>query len=137
MKPDEPILLVEDDEIDAMTVKRCFKQLGVRNPLYHKSDGESALEFLRDPTTPQPGVIILDLNMPRMNGLEFMQNLQRDPRLAHTPVVVLTASREDEDRLASARECISGYMVKPVEFPEFVQVMKVIHQYWTTCESLH
>jgi CheY-like chemotaxis protein len=132
MTPQQHILLVEDDDIDAMTVRRTLKELGAPNPLNREIDGERALEFLRKTDNPRPGLILLDLNMPRMNGIEFLAELKQDPQLRLIPVVVLTTSSEEGDRLAAFSNSVAGYMVKPVDYPQFVQIMRLIRDYWMT-----
>jgi len=132
MTPQQHILLVEDDDIDAMTVRRTLGELGAPNPLDRVSDGERALRFLRDAANPRPGLILLDLNMPRMNGIEFLSELKRDLALRMIPVVVLTTSSEEGDRLAAFSNSVAGYMVKPVDYPQFVRVMRLIRDYWLT-----
>ncbi len=132
MTPEQHILLVEDDDVDAMTVRRTMRELGAPNPLDRAIDGERALEFLRDPANPRPGLILLDLNMPRMNGIEFVAELKRDPLLCLIPVVVLTTSSEEGDRIAAFSNSVAGYMVKPVDYPQFVAVMSLIREYWMT-----
>ncbi len=132
MTPEQHILLVEDDDVDAMTVRRTMRELGAPNPLDRAIDGERALEFLRDPANPRPGLILLDLNMPRMNGIEFVAELKRDPLLRMIPVVVLTTSSEEGDRIAAFSNSVAGYMVKPVDYPQFVAVMSLIREYWMT-----
>jgi CheY-like chemotaxis protein len=92
------------------------------------------LEFLRDPAKPVPGLILLDLNMPRMNGIEFLLHVKDDPVLRKIPVVVLTTSREDGDRLSSFERSVAGYMIKPVEYPQFVETMRKIRDYWVASE---
>jgi CheY-like chemotaxis protein len=132
MTPNQHILLVEDDDIDAMTVRRTLGELGASNPLDRATDGERALAFLRDPSNPRPGLILLDLNMPRMNGIEFVTEIKRDPHLRIIPVVVLTTSSEEGDRIAAFSNSVAGYMVKPVDYPQFVAVMALIRDYWMT-----
>ncbi|HKG23254.1 MAG TPA: response regulator [Blastocatellia bacterium] len=134
MKNSAPILLVEDDLVDAMTVKRALKELNVCNPLHVAGNGEEALEFLRDDNAPRPGIILLDLNMPRMNGLEFLKIAKQDDRLKQIPVIVLTTSREERDRLESFNLSVAGYMIKPVDYMQFVEVMRAINLYWTQSE---
>jgi CheY-like chemotaxis protein len=132
MTPEQHILLVEDDDIDAMTVQRTLKQLGAPNPLVRATDGERALALLRDPARPRPGLILLDLNMPRMDGIEFVAEIKKDPALRLIPVVVLTTSSEEGDRIAAFNQSVAGYMVKPVDYPQFVAVMGLIRDYWMT-----
>jgi CheY-like chemotaxis protein len=132
MTPEQHILLVEDDDIDAMTVRRTLRELGANNPLDRTADGERALEFLRRPGQARPGLILLDLNMPRMNGIEFVAEIKKDPWLRIIPVVVLTTSSEEGDRIAAFNNSVAGYMVKPVDYPQFVSIMSLIRDYWMT-----
>jgi CheY-like chemotaxis protein len=131
---DKPILLVEDDRVDALTVKRALKDLKVTNPLHIVEDGEQALTFLRDPQHELPGLILLDLNMPRMGGIEFLEVLKADPHLRMLSVVVLTTSNEEQDKVDSYSLCVAGYMLKPVDYLQFVEVVRTISLYWTLCE---
>jgi CheY-like chemotaxis protein len=130
----KPVLLVEDDQVDAMTVKRALKELKVTNPLTHVENGEAALKHLRDPANEKPCIILLDLNMPIMNGIEFLQVLKHDDQLKATPVVVLTTSEEQQDKLNSFNLGVAGYMAKPVDYKQFVEVMRSINTYWTISE---
>lgn len=134
------ILLVEDDEVDIMTVQRAFKKGNITNPLYLAGNGIEALAMLRD-TPAQPSLIpaerrliLLDLNMPKMNGLEFLQELRADPAIRHIPVVVLTTSNEERDRVQAYDLNVAGYILKPVTFSIFVELMVTLNKYWTLCE---
>jgi CheY-like chemotaxis protein len=134
MRDTLPVLLVEDDAIDAMTVRRAFKDLQLTNPLAHATNGEEALEYLRQDDHPKPCVILLDLNMPRMNGVEFMAVAKGDPDLRSIPIIVLTTSSEDHDVADSYRHCAAGYIVKPVDYKKFVEAIRTIGIYWTISE---
>jgi CheY-like chemotaxis protein len=134
MRSFDPILLVEDDFLDIMTLKRGLRDIHAENPLYVRYDGEAALEFLRDASNPVPALILLDLNMPRMNGLEFLKILKSDRDWCKIPVVILTTSQEEQDRLASFELSAAGYIIKPLEYPAFVEKLLVIYQYWRLCE---
>ncbi|PKP48304.1 MAG: two-component system response regulator [Bacteroidetes bacterium HGW-Bacteroidetes-11] len=134
MIKNKPILLVEDDMIDAMTVKRALKELNVINPVHSVENGEEALEYLNDNSKENPGIILLDLNMPRMNGIEFLKIAKNDDSLKHIPVVVLTTSLEEMDRIDTFNLGIAGYMVKPVDYKQFVDVIKAIKLYWSLSE---
>lgn len=131
MKSCKPILLVEDDSIDAMTVKRAFKDLKVTNPLAHSLNGEEALDYLRDESNEKPCVILLDLNMPKMNGIDFLKVVKNDDVLKKTPVVVLTTSTEESDVVESFELSVGGYIVKPVDYKKFVEAIRTIELYWT------
>ncbi len=128
------ILLVEDDEVDVMTVKRAVKKLNISNPLDHATDGEDAIKYLEDKFPKVPCIIILDINMPRMNGIEFLKIIKADERFKRIPVIVLTTSKEEQDRYQSFNLSVAGYMVKPVDFEKFVEVMEVIRNYWSLSE---
>ena len=130
----KPILLVEDDQIDTMTVKRALKELHVTNPLVHVENGEAALTYLRDAHADTPCIILLDLNMPVMNGIEFLQVAKHDAELKRIPVVVLTTSEEQQDKVNSFDLGVAGYMAKPVDYRQFVEVMRSIDSYWTLSE---
>ena len=134
MRKDKPILLVEDDEIDQMTVKRALNDIHISNRLDIAGNGEEALEFLQDENNQKPGIILLDLNMPRMNGIEFLSVIKKDEILKRIPVIVLTTSVEEQDRVNSFDLGVSGYMHKPVDYSQFVEVVRTIDLYWTLSE---
>lgn len=129
-----PILLVEDDQVDAMTVRRALKDIKVTNRLDVVGDGLQALQHLRNPGNEKPCIILLDLNMPRMNGIEFLQVVKADATLRRIPVVVLTTSTEERDRVHSFNLGVAGYMIKPVDYGQFVEVVRAIDLYWTLSE---
>lgn len=136
------ILLVEDDAVDVMNVQRAFKKNHIANPLYIAQNGLDALVMLRGqdgkpPTVPNDRrLILLDLNMPRMGGIEFLRELRADPQLQSTPVVVLTTSNQDQDRVEAYHLNVAGYLLKPVTFQSFAEVMATLNKYWTLCEML-
>jgi CheY-like chemotaxis protein len=134
MRNSRPVLLVEDDAIDAMTVRRAFRDLKVTNPLAHTINGEEALAYLKDDTRDKPCLILLDLNMPKMNGLEFLGHVKVDPVLKKIPAVVLTTSSEERDVVQSFRLSVAGYIIKPVDYRNFVDAMRTIDLYWTLSE---
>ena len=134
MRSSKPILLVEDDQVDAMTVKRALKELNITNRLDVTCNGEEALEFLNNSDNERPGIILLDLNMPKMNGIEFLQIAKKNTSLKRIPVVVLTTSKEDQDKVDSFNFGVAGYMIKPVDYRKFVDVVKTIDMYWTLSE---
>ena len=129
------ILLVEDDDVDVMNVKRAFDKNHITNPLYVAGNGLEALEKLRSGEIPQGRrLVLLDLNMPKMNGIEFLRELRSDPALAPTPVVVLTTSNNDRDKIDAFNFNVAGYLVKPVTFAEFSELMVTLNKYWTLVE---
>lgn len=131
MKNTKPVLLVEDDSIDAMTVKRALQDLEVKTLLVRSTNGEEALQYLRDDANEKPCIILLDLNMPKMNGIEFLRIVKADEKLKTIPVIVLTTSKEDRDVVDSFELSVAGYMIKPVDYQQFVEGMRTLHTYWT------
>lgn len=129
------ILLVEDDMIDVMNVRRAFKKANISNPVWVAGNGVEALEMLRTGVVPAVNrIVLLDLNMPMMNGIEFLAELRRDPQLAPTTVIVLTTSNEERDKVDAYRLNVSGYLLKPVTFVDFVDLMATLNKYWTLVE---
>jgi CheY-like chemotaxis protein len=131
MQSTKPILLVEDDSVDVMTVKRAFKEIDVANPLVTTGDGEEALEYLQDHATSKPCVILLDLNMPRMSGIEFMKIAKSDAFLRTIPIIVFTTSNTEQDITQSFELGAAGYMVKSVDYSTFIETIKTIDSYWS------
>ena len=134
MRDSKPILLLEDDTVDAMTVKRALKELKVLNPLVRTANGEEALVYLRDENNAKPCVILLDLNMPKMNGIEFLKVAKADEKLKRIPAIVLTTSKDDQDRVQTFQLNVAGFIVKPVDYLKFVDAMKIVNLYWTLSE---
>ncbi len=127
----KPVLLVEDDLVDASTVKQALADLRVKNPVVHKSDGEDALEYLKEQKDQTPALILLDLNMPKISGVEFLQIIKADPMLQHVPVVVLTVSRYEQDKFDTFNLGVAGYVIKAVDYDEFLRAMDIIIRYWS------
>ncbi len=118
-----------------MTVRRAFRELKVTNPLIQYANGEAALEFLHRAAAHElPCLILLDLNMPVMNGIEFLQVVKQHARWRRIPAVVLTTSEEEQDKIASFDLSVAGYMTKPVDYRKFVDAMRTIDAYWTLSE---
>jgi CheY-like chemotaxis protein len=128
------ILLVDDDEVDVMTVKRAFERHRITNPVHVAGNGLEALASLRGGAVGPRRLVLLDLNMPRMNGIEFLRALRADPALQSTSVVVLTTSNEERDKVEAYRLNVAGYLVKPVTFASFCDLMVTLNKYWTLVE---
>ncbi len=128
------LLIVDDDDIDATALRRALHKLKLLNPLYRARDGIEALEILRNGEVPSPYIILLDINMPRMNGIEFLEVLRADPDLTHAIVFVLTTSKSDEDILAAYREHVAGYLLKQRMDSDFLQVVSLLDHYWKIIE---
>lgn len=133
------ILLVEDDDIDILNVQRAFKKIDISNPLYIAHNGVEALDTLRGtncmekPTSP-PRIVLLDINMPLMNGLEFLKELRQDANLKHLSVFVLTTSSDHHDLVEAYNYNVAGYIVKPLNFEKFSEVMTTLYKFWELCE---
>ena len=137
---DAVILLVEDDRVDIMTVQRALKKIDITNPLHVARTGVEALGMLRGDGFPRiepaPSLILLDLNLPRMGGIEFLRELRADPELKNLPVIVLTSSNEPGDRAAAFEYEVNDYIVKPHTFDEFSDAMAMILADWSE-ENAH
>lgn len=133
------ILLVEDDRVDVMNVQRSFKRANIGNSLYVASNGVDALAILKGEheEVSMPKVrrlVLLDLNMPKMSGLELLQSIRKDPKLRSTPVIVLTTSNQEKDRMKAYDLNVAGYLLKPVTFGSFFELITTLNRYWTLCE---
>ena len=126
MRSSEPILLVEDDDVDVMTVQRAIKDLKITNQLVNTANGEEALEYLKTENNKKPCFILLDLNMPKMNGTEFLKIVKADEALKKIPVIVLTTSGAEQDLVESFRLGVAGYMVKSIDYKKFVETIMAI-----------
>ncbi len=134
MRSSMPILLVEDDDVDVLSIERAFEELGIPNPLIVKSNGEEALEYLNSLEEDFPGLILLDLNMPRMSGLEFLKTYKSNENLKWIPAVVLTTSANHRDVQTAYGEQAAGYIIKPLNFAEFKEAIREVFDYWKRCE---
>ncbi len=133
------ILLVEDDEVDIMNVKRAFMKNKITNPLFIARNGIEGLDFLRGNNNtpainPLPKIILLDINMPKMGGLEFLAELRKDPKLHPINVFVLTTSNEESDKITAYDLNVAGYIIKPIFFENFVNAVATLNSYWQLCE---
>jgi len=135
------ILLVEDDELDVMNVHRAFKKNNITNPLYVAGNGLEALDMLRGRANASGQkmprdrrIILLDLNMPKMGGIEFLRELRNDPELRLITVIVLTTSDEERDKVDAYNLNVAGYILKPVTLSAFIEIMATLNKYWTVSE---
>lgn len=133
------LLLIDDDEVDVMTVKRALKKNNITNTLYIANNGLEALAMLRGKEMPkllagQRRLILLDLNMPKMGGIEFLRELRADPELKLLTVIVLTTSNEDQDKVEAYNLNVAGYIIKPVTFSKFVEAVETLNKYWSLSE---
>ncbi len=130
----KPLLLVEDDHSDAMSVRKAILKLKIRNELVHATDSEEALGYLRNNTYKKPCLIILDLNMPQTDSIEFLKAVEADEALKTIPVVVLVTSNKEQDVIESHKLSIADYIVKPFDYRKFMETIRTINLYWTLSE---
>ena len=134
------VLLVEDDEGDALIIREAFEYYKIRNELNVVTDGEAAMQFLRQTGPyagmPRPGLILLDVNLPRRNGLAVLAELKQDPDLLVIPVVMLTTSRAEEDILRSYALHANAFVTKPVDFEHFIDAIRQIDNFFLTLVCL-
>jgi DNA-binding NarL/FixJ family response regulator len=126
----QPMLLIEDDEVDVLSIERALHQIRVQFPLENKRNGEEALDWLRSPSAIRPFLILLDVNMPRMNGHEFLAELRKDPSLRSIPVIVFTTSTLESDRARMYDAGIAGFMVKPTRTDDFATMFRALAEFW-------
>jgi CheY-like chemotaxis protein len=132
------ILLVEDDEVDIMNVERAFRKNNISNPLYVARNGVEALDALKgkhpELVIPIPRIILLDINMPRMGGLEFLTEIRKHNEFRSISVFIMTTSNEESDKLAAYDLNVAGYILKPLSFEGFASAVAVLNHYWHLCE---
>ena len=129
------ILLVDDDDVDVMGVQRALKKLKILNPIIRARDGIEGLALLRDSkAVKRPYIVLLDLNMPRMNGLEMLAELRKDSALSSAVVFILTTSKADEDKVEAYQQHVAGYIIKSQVGDGFLRVMEMLDHYWRVVE---
>lgn len=130
------VLLVDDDEIDVMNVKRAFKKNNIANPLAVAGNGVEALEYLRSIPNPLdlPRIILLDINMPRMGGIDFLKELRADANLKGISVFVMTTSNEEQDKVNAYNLGVAGYILKPLSIENFITAVATLNNYWSLME---
>lgn len=135
------VLMAEDDEHDIVATKRAWKKHNIANPLYVVNDGEECLGFLHrrgkytDPAkSPRPGILLLDIKMPKMDGLAVLKHVRQDPEFRRLPVIILTTSKREEDQLKSYDLGANAFVVKPVGFDNFSHAVRTINLFWQLVE---
>jgi len=129
MVNNKPILLIEDDEIDVMSLKKAFQKLDIANEIVHANNGEKGLELLKS-SEYEFGLVILDLNMPIMNGMECLDELNKQPELKMVPIIVLSTSNNINDRMMAYERKVAGYFIKSMDFKEFLSIVESWKNYW-------
>ncbi len=135
------VLMAEDDEHDIMATRRAWKANRMANPLYIVNDGEECLEYLyrrgaytEPASSPRPGIVLLDINMPKMDGLETLKAIRESLEFRHLPVIMLTTSQAEEDRVKSYDLGANAYIVKPIGFDNFSEAIRTINLFWKLVE---
>ncbi len=126
------ILIVDDNSLEVLITKRSFEKLGVRTKLVHVEDGQKAIDYLTE--NDRPSIILLDINMPSMDGLEFLKRRNQNPNWCSIPVIIFSSSKPQENLKAAFKLGISGYMVKPIDFEEMTELLRAIVNYWSLSE---
>lgn len=134
------ILLIDDDEVDCMNVQRAFKKSNISNPLHIAHNGVEGLDMLRGTNNvqkidPMPRIIMLDINMPKMNGLEFLKEMRADKDLHNISVFIMTTSNDDKDRFEAYNYNVAGYIIKPISFESFVTAVTILNNFWQLCKQ--
>lgn len=130
MNSNKPVLLIEDDQIDRMTIERSFRNLNIKNLLKTAINGQEGLRILHE-SKEAPCLIILDINMPKMNGIEFLQIIKNNEEYKKIPVVVLTTSNDENDKEICYSCGVAGYIIKPIDYREFQEVIRTLNNYWS------
>lgn len=129
------ILLIEDDTIEVMKLKRAISSLQLAHTITEAQNGEDALQLLEKKTN-LPDIILLDLNMPKINGIEFLKIVKADKRLKYIPTVILTTSNNQRDLLECYKIGIAGYVLKPLKYEEYVSKIEKLLSYWSINELI-
>jgi CheY-like chemotaxis protein len=129
------ILLVEDNLIEIMKMKRTISLLKLKHTIHEAKNGEEALNFLEDKAN-IPDIILLDLNMPKINGIEFLRIIKKDEDLKHIPTIILTTSSNQKDLLECYKTGMSGYVLKPLKYEDYVKKIEVVLSYWSVNELI-
>jgi CheY-like chemotaxis protein len=133
------IMLVEDDVVDIMNVKRAFKKNNINNPLHIANNGLEALDMLKGRNgvpklNPVPKIVLLDINMPKMNGIELLKEMRADDELKSISVFIMTTSNEDSDKFEAYSLNVAGYILKPINFEKFVTAVSTLKNFWKMIE---
>jgi len=128
------ILLIEDDTIEVMKFNRVLSNLTLRHEIIEANNGEEAIDLLKEDSK-RPDIIVLDLNMPKMNGLEFLNILKKDPVLKYIPAIILTTSNNHKDLLECYKIGIAGYILKPLRYEDYIDRIQRLLEYWS-CNEL-
>ncbi len=130
------ILLIEDDAIEVMKLQRVISTYKLRHQIKEANNGEEALRMLTNKEL-LPDIILLDLNMPKINGIEFLSAIKKDESLQHIPTIILTTSKNQNDLTSCYKLGVAGYVIKPLKYDDYVLKMKHLLEYWSINELIH
>ncbi len=136
-KKQRKILVLEDDQIEAMKISRVFNSISDNLGVVICKNGQEGLDWLEEHNSNLPGLIILDLNMPIMNGHEFLKIIKNDTKYKLIPVVVFTSSNYEQDKIDSYANYASSYITKPLHYNQYVEKIAVMKEYWNNCETVY
>lgn len=128
------IFIVDDDDVDVLGIERALKKLRIANPTIRAKDGIEALELLRKKAIAKPYIILLDINMPRMGGIDFLKELRADEDLCGSVVFILTTSSDDQDKMLAYKKNVAGYIVKKQVGESFLNIVDMLGHYWRVVE---
>ncbi len=135
MKLELKILLVEDNIIEILKVKRAIENLGMNHEVLEAENGEIALDSIKQEEI-NPDIVLLDLNMPKMNGLEFLAIVRNDESMRHLPIIILSTSNNNRDLMEAYKLGVSGYILKPLKYDDYVKKIEYTLQYWSNNELI-
>ena len=133
------LLHIEDDSVDRMVIERALKKIEGIGTIHNATNGEEALDLLtgengKQRLSPYPQIILLDINMPKMNGIEFLKELRADEALKSCSVFIMTTSNDEQDKFEAYKLNVAGYVLKPLSFEKFVSAVSILNSYWKLCE---
>ncbi|WP_240009591.1 response regulator [Marinomonas algicola] len=128
------LFIIDDDDVDVLGIQRALKKLKIANPTMRAKDGVEALEMLRQGHVRKPFIALLDINMPRMNGIDMLSELRADPKLFDSVVFILTTSRDDQDKFEAYKKNVAGYIVKKQVGEAFLSIVEMLGNYWRIVE---
>jgi CheY-like chemotaxis protein len=134
MKNSRPILLVDDDSTDVLLFECALRRLEITCPVVHSSNGVEALEYLMNPSNKRPWIVLTDLNAPGMNGFDFLRTIKADETFKRTVVIVISGSSAEKDVGECFRLGAAGYITKPPDYEQLLEMIRTIHDYWTLSE---
>ena len=134
MRNSNPIMLIDDDRLDTITLQRAFVDLGIPNDIINMSSGKDAMQYLLCKENGEPSIILLDLNMPQMGGIEFLKVIKAEEQLRKIPVIIMSTSNYEEEVVEVFKLGAAGYILKTTDYKKFMESVNIIDQYWSLCK---